>query len=72
MTAARPAPRASERYQSAMAYVQALAADVAGSEGLLTPFIVCDEVANWQTTANARRIVRVGNQFGVGRVTRAP
>src|SRR5579885_684001 len=36
------------------ARVQALAADVAGSEGLLTPFVVVDELPNWRTTTAAR------------------
>lgn len=36
------------------ARVQALAADVAGSEGLLTPWIVVDELPNWATTKAAR------------------
>lgn len=36
------------------ARVVALAADVAGSEGLLTPFIVVDELPNWADTASAR------------------
>lgn len=36
------------------ARVQALAADVAGSEGLLTPWVVLDEVPNWTSTASAR------------------
>jgi phage terminase large subunit-like protein len=36
------------------ASVQALAADVAGSEGLLTPWVVLDEVPNWASTPSAR------------------
>lgn len=36
------------------ARVVALAADVAGSEGLLTPWIVVDELPNWASTAAAR------------------
>jgi hypothetical protein len=36
------------------ARVQALAADVAGSEGLLTPFVVVDELPNWSSTSSAR------------------
>lgn len=36
------------------ARVQALAADVAGSEGLLTPWVVLDEVPNWLSTTSAR------------------
>ena len=36
------------------ARVQALAADVAGSEGLLSPWVVIDELPNWATTSSAR------------------
>lgn len=36
------------------ARVHALAADVAGAEGLLTPFIVIDELPNWADTPSAR------------------
>lgn len=36
------------------ARVAALAADVAGSEGLLTPWIVVEELPNWTTTPKAR------------------
>lgn len=36
------------------ARVQALAADVASSEGLLTPWIVVDELPNWSTSVGAR------------------
>lgn len=36
------------------ARVVALAADVAGSEGLLTPWIVVDELPNWADTSTAR------------------
>jgi phage terminase large subunit-like protein len=36
------------------ARVQALAADVAGSEGLLTPWVVLDELPNWLSTNSAR------------------
>jgi hypothetical protein len=36
------------------ARVVALAADVAGSEGLLTPWIVVDELPNWADTSSAK------------------
>lgn len=36
------------------ARVQALAADVAGSEGLLSPWFVVDELPNWASTAAAK------------------
>ncbi|MCU1451934.1 MAG: hypothetical protein JWN46_80 [Acidimicrobiales bacterium] len=36
------------------ARVIALAADVAGTEGLLTPLIVCDELPNWADTASSK------------------
>ena len=37
------------------ARVHVLAADVASGEGLLSPFIVAEEVPNWTTTQTARR-----------------
>ena len=36
------------------ARLHALAADVAGSEGLLSPFVVCEELPNWTDTSTAR------------------
>jgi phage terminase large subunit-like protein len=38
------------------ARVHALEADVASSEGLLTPWIVVDELPNWAATSSARRM----------------
>ncbi len=38
------------------ARVNALEADVASSEGLLTPFVVVDELPNWADTPTARRM----------------
>jgi len=38
------------------ARVVALAADVAGSEGLLSPFFVVDELPNWADTPTAKRL----------------
>src|SRR5262249_2265131 len=36
------------------ARLHALAADVAGGEGLLSPFVVCEELPNWTDTPTAR------------------
>lgn len=39
------------------AKVQALAADVAGSEGLLSPWILIDELPNWRDVVSARAML---------------
>jgi phage terminase large subunit-like protein len=36
------------------AYVVALAADVSSSEGILSPFVIVDELPRWKTTQSAR------------------
>jgi hypothetical protein len=41
-------------HKASGAFVEALAADVAGSEGLLSPWFVVDELANWANTTTAK------------------
>lgn len=43
-------------HRTSRAQVIALEADVAGSEGLLTPWVVVDELPNWADTPTARRM----------------
>lgn len=41
------------------ASAEALPADASGNEGLLSPFIVCEELSNWPETTNAERTLTV-------------
>lgn len=42
-----------------MAAVEALAADAAGNEGLLSPLLVLEELANWPATASSKKTFQV-------------